>query len=72
MTVQRERIGRGIGIGERKSVSVRETNSAHIGEYTVNLLNQYTERTVPGAVDIIGEATQGALGSALHNKLYER
>ena len=60
MTVQRERIGRGIGIGERQSVSLRETNNGHIGEYTVNLLNQYTERTVPGVVDIIGEATESA------------
>ncbi len=44
-------------IGNRISA----TANGQASEYDVNLLNQYTERTVPGVVDIIGEATENKL-----------
>lgn len=43
-------------IGNRKT-AVRDGRSA---SYTPNLLNQYTSRTVPGFVNILGEATNAS------------
>jgi RHS repeat-associated protein len=40
--------------GNEKGVGLRNAN------YTVNSLNQYTNRTVPGAADLIGSATNTA------------
>ncbi len=43
-------------IGNRRT----ETNNAQVSAYTANALNQYEQRTVPGVVDVIGEATENA------------
>lgn len=43
-------------IGNRKSA----TANGRQGTYTANALNQYTSRTVPGAVDVLGEAAADA------------
>jgi RHS repeat-associated protein len=43
-------------IGNRKTATV----NSNVSEYTANLLNQYTQRTVPGFVDIIGSAASSA------------
>jgi len=43
-------------IGNRKTATV----NSNVSEYTANLLNQYTQRTVPGFVDIIGSAANSA------------
>jgi RHS repeat-associated protein len=50
-------------IGNRKQArSGGDTNSANLrpSDYTVNLLNQYASRTVPGYVNVLGEATNAA------------
>jgi len=44
------------GIGNRTST----TTNGRAATYTPNVLNQYSERTVPGAVDVLGEAAPGA------------
>lgn len=44
------------GIGNRTST----TTNGRTATYTPNALNQYSERTVPGAVDVLGEAAPGA------------
>ena len=43
-------------IGNRKTAT-RDTRQS---DYTVNTVNQYTQRTVPGYVNVIGEATNAA------------
>jgi RHS repeat-associated protein len=50
-------------IGNRKQArSGGDTNGANLrpSDYTVNLLNQYASRTVPGYVNVLGEATNAA------------
>ena len=44
------------GIGNRTST----TTNGRAATYTANALNQYSQRTVPGAVDVIGEAAPAA------------
>ncbi len=43
-------------LGNRKSV----THNGNTATYTSNLLNQYTQRTVPGVFDVAGAAASGA------------
>ena len=43
-------------IGNRTSTKTNERDS----DYTANSLNQYTQRTVPGAVDVLGSAATDA------------
>ena len=43
-------------IGNRTSTKTNERDS----DYTANSLNQYTQRTVPGAVDVVGSAATDA------------
>ncbi len=43
-------------IGNRKSATL----NSRVSDYTANTLNQYTERTVPGVVDVTGAASVGA------------
>ena len=43
-------------IGNRKTATL----NSNVSEYAANLLNQYTQRTVPGLVDIIGAAASNA------------
>lgn len=40
-------------IGNRKTATANSQTS----NYTANLLNQYTQRTVPGAIDVVGAAS---------------
>jgi RHS repeat-associated protein len=59
----RQSSGRGgdvMGIGLRQSY------------YSANLLNQYTRRTVPGAVDVIGTANANATVTANNQRAYRR
>ena len=56
-------------IGNRKTaVSGGDANGRQkrVQNYTVNNLNQYTQRTVPGYVDIIGSATNAATVTVNH------
>jgi hypothetical protein len=43
-------------IGNRKTAAL----NSNVSEYAANLLNQYTQHTVPGFVDIIGSAASSA------------
>jgi hypothetical protein len=44
-------------IGNREQSSV-STNA--VSEYVANLLNQYTERSVPGVIEVMGSAASNA------------
>lgn len=44
------------GIGNRAGT----TTSGRVAAYMANSLNQYTQRTVPGAIDVMGQAAVGA------------
>ncbi len=43
-------------IGNRKWGDMRNGSSSRKADYTANLLNQYEQRTVPGALDVLGAA----------------
>jgi RHS repeat-associated protein len=43
-------------IGNRQTSFVEDAAPASLSSYSANLLNQYTQRTVPGLVDVRGEA----------------
>jgi hypothetical protein len=49
-------------IGNRKTTA--GGGSGATSTYSANLLNQYTQRTVPGAVDILGTAEADATGTS--------
>jgi len=45
-----------LGIGNRTKTTINGQDSI----YTANVLNQYTQRTVSGMIDVVGEAAPGA------------
>ncbi len=62
-------------IGNRQSSGQGgDQNGANLrpASYTANLLNQYTQRTVPGAVDIIGSANSNATVTVNVQRAYRK
>lgn len=53
-------------IGNRKTATVGGVPSPRVSDYTPNLLNQYSQRTVPGAFDLLAAADSAATVTYQH------